>query len=58
MMRLIRAAGGQHPGILVVRQDNDLTRDMTARGIVRALANLLAAGVPLPDRYHILNQWR
>jgi len=55
---LILAAGGHHPGILLVRFDNDPTRDLSPRGIVRALANLIASGVPLGDGFHILNHWR
>src|SRR5438477_5565301 len=34
---LIVASGGHHPGILVVRSDNDPTRDMTPRGVVLAI---------------------
>lgn len=56
--RLILRATGHHPGILIVRQDNDRKRDLTVQGIVRAIRNLLAARVPLADTYHILNQWR
>jgi predicted nuclease of predicted toxin-antitoxin system len=55
---LVAAAQGQHPGILVVRQDNDSKRDLTPRGIVRAIAKLEAAGVPIANSYHVLNQWR
>jgi hypothetical protein len=55
---LIRRAQGHHAGILVVRQDNDPTRDLTARGIVRALRNLESAGVPIRDEYVVLNHWR
>jgi len=55
---LVMQAQGHHPGILVVRRDNDPKRDLSARGIVRAIGNLLAAKVPLVDRYHILNYWR
>jgi hypothetical protein len=55
---LIIMAQGHHPGILVVRQDNDPKRDLTTRGIVRAIARLEAAGVPIADSYHILNHWR
>jgi hypothetical protein len=55
---LVMAAQGHHPGILVVRQDNDPSRDLTVRGIVKALDKLLGAKMPLPDHYHILNQWR
>ena len=55
---LVAAAQGHHPGILVVRQDNDPKRDLSPRGIVRAITKLEAAGIPIPDSYHILNQWR
>jgi predicted nuclease of predicted toxin-antitoxin system len=55
---LIQQAQGQHPGILVVRQDNDPRRDLTPRGIVRALGNLEAAGVQVQNDYLILNHWR
>src|SRR5262245_15122591 len=55
---LIVMAKGHHPGILVVRQDNDPKRDLTPRGIVRAIAKLETAGVPVVDSYHVLNQWR
>jgi hypothetical protein len=55
---LIIVAQGQHPGIFVVRKDNNPKRDLTDRGIVRALAKLLAAGVPIPDQFTVLNQWR
>ena len=47
---LIQAVGGRHPGILVVRKDNDPRRDLHERGIVRAIAKLLAAGVPIADQ--------
>jgi acetyl esterase/lipase len=55
---LVQATGGRHPGILVVRRDNDPTRDMKDRDIVRALANLEAAGVPVENELHVLNHWR
>jgi predicted nuclease of predicted toxin-antitoxin system len=55
---LVRQAQGHHPGILVVRLDNDPTKDLSASGIVRALRNLLAAGVPVADELTILNHWR
>lgn len=55
---LLMQAGGHHPGILVVRRDNDVKRDLTPQGIVRAIANFTAANVPLADAFVILNQWR
>lgn len=55
---LVLAAQGHHPGILVVRKDNDPRRDLTNHGIVRAIAKLLTSGTPIADQYHILNPWR
>ena len=55
---LIQVTGGQHPGILVVRLDNDPTRDLKERDDVRAIANLERAGVPTANDLHIVNHWR
>ena len=55
---LVMAAGGHHPGLLVVRFDNDPRHNLTDRGIVTALANLESAGVLSPDQIHVLNHWR
>jgi predicted nuclease of predicted toxin-antitoxin system len=45
---LLQASGGTHPGLLVVRLDNDPSRDMKDRDVARAIANLERAGVPWP----------
>jgi predicted nuclease of predicted toxin-antitoxin system len=55
---LLQAAGGHHPGLLIVRFDNDPRHNLTDRGIASALAKLEAAGVPLADQIHVLNHWR
>jgi hypothetical protein len=55
---LVVASGGYHPGIFVVRRDNDPTRDMTAHGIVRAIGNRETPGIPISDDLSILNHWR
>jgi predicted nuclease of predicted toxin-antitoxin system len=55
---LIVEVHGHYPGLLIVRRDNDPTRDLKPAGIVRALRNLLTAGVPIRDQFHILNHWR
>ena len=55
---LIMAAGGHHPGILVVRFDNDPRQNLTDRGIASAINKLELSGIPIPDRIHVLNQWR
>ena len=41
---LIVGTGGHHPGVLVVRNDNDPKRDLDAKGIVRALRKLVKSG--------------
>lgn len=55
---LLMVAHGHHPGILLIRQDNNPKRDLKAPGIVRAIAKLEAAGVQLADHLYILNHWR
>jgi predicted nuclease of predicted toxin-antitoxin system len=55
---LVIRVGGQHAGILLVRQDNDRSRDMTDRATVLAIANLLASNAPIENQFVILNQWR
>lgn len=55
---LIMQAGGHHPGILVIRRDNNPRRDLTPRGIVQALDKLAAAELPLRDQFIVLNHWR
>ena len=55
---LVLAAKGHHPGILIVRRDNNPKKDLSPGGIVRAIQNLLKASVPLWDCLHILNHWR
>jgi predicted nuclease of predicted toxin-antitoxin system len=55
---LAMQVGGHHPGILVVRRDNDPKRDLTPSGIVRAIRNLVAANIPERDAFIILNHWR
>jgi predicted nuclease of predicted toxin-antitoxin system len=55
---LVMSAGGHHPGILVVRFDNDPRHNLTDRGIAGAINRLESSGVLIPDRIHVLNQWR
>lgn len=58
LQNLLTVAGGHHPGILIVRKDNDPRRDLSARGIVKCIANLAAGQMPLIDQFIILNHWR
>ena len=55
---VVRTGHGTHPGILIIRFDNDPTRDMTPRHIVTAIARLEAVGIPLENQVYILNHWR
>lgn len=55
---LIQEANESHPGILVVRQDNNPARDLTVKGIVAAIRKLEAAAVPIANEYVVLNHWR
>jgi len=55
---LVMQAQGHHPGILLVRRDNDPRRNMKPHDIVRALRNLEASGQALPDACLTLNKWR
>jgi predicted nuclease of predicted toxin-antitoxin system len=55
---LIKQVGGHHPGIFVIRQDNDPSCDLTSKGIVSAIRKLEASGVPIKDEFIVLNHWR
>jgi len=55
---LIAEAKGRHLGIMIVRRENDPTRDLTPKGIVAAIRKLESANVPLENEYVVLNQWR
>jgi predicted nuclease of predicted toxin-antitoxin system len=55
---LVMAAGGDHPGLLIVRVGRDPRHNMTNRGISVAISKLESSGLPIPDQLHVLNQWR
>lgn len=55
---LEQAAGGNHPGILLVQFENNKKRDMKPKHIVRAIAKLERANYPVAKDVVILNQWR
>ena len=54
---LVEAAGGDHPGILAICQDND-GRDMKIHEIVSAITRLMGLGIPIPGALHVLNSYR
>jgi hypothetical protein len=47
-----------HAGILLIYQDNDPDRDMAYAEIVRAIANLITAGMARRGAVQVLNAWR
>ena len=55
---LVLLVAGHHPGVFVVRRDNDPKRDMSAKAIVRAIGRLTAAAVVVADEFHVLNHYR
>jgi predicted nuclease of predicted toxin-antitoxin system len=54
---LVLTAGGHHPGVLIVRFDNDPRHNLTDRGISGAIHKLESSGIPISDRLHVLNHW-
>jgi predicted nuclease of predicted toxin-antitoxin system len=56
--KLVVGSGGRHPGVLVVRRDDNPTRDLKAKGVVRALRKLMRSGAPITEQFIILNHWR
>ena len=55
---LVSVCGGHHPGMLIIRFDNDSSHNLTERGIVTAIANLEASGMRIADQIHVMNHWR
>lgn len=47
-----------HPGILVVHQDNHPSKDMSYADIVAAIANLERTGVEIAGGFWVLNAYR
>ena len=46
-----------HPGILAIYNNDDHTKDMSNKNIVKAIANLEVASIPLVNQFIPLNQW-
>jgi predicted nuclease of predicted toxin-antitoxin system len=53
----LHLADGNHPGILAVYQGPNTLKNMTLREIVKAIANLEAANLPLANQFIALNHW-
>jgi len=50
--------GRSHAGILVIHYERDVSKNMSYEDIIRAIDNLVAAGMPLDNEVYSLNQWR
>ena len=50
--------GGKHAGVIVVHEEADSRKSMRPERIVRALTNLEAANVTLPNQIVVLNYYR
>jgi predicted nuclease of predicted toxin-antitoxin system len=55
---LVRISGGNHPGILLLRFDNDPTRDLKPKGVATAISKLQSSGMRVESNRHVLNHWR
>lgn len=55
---LVIGSGGSHPGILIIRRDQDRRRHMSPAQIVRALARLELSGTTIANSFMVLNQWQ
>jgi hypothetical protein len=55
---LVKEARGRHPGLFIIREDNDPARDLTPRGIVVAIEKFSKSGIELANEFVILNHWR
>ncbi len=53
----LHEANPNHPGILAVYKNDDSSKDMSFKAIVRAIANLEAAMIPLTNQFIALNHW-
>ena len=55
---IVIASRGEHPGIFLVRFDNDPTKDMKPGGMAAAVDRIDASGLPLSNQLFVLNHWR
>ncbi len=53
----LHKANSQHPGILVIYQNNNRAKDMSRQELVKAIANIEKAGIRLANQFISLNQW-
>ena len=46
-----------HPGIIAIHRENNSSKNMSYKAIVKAIANLEAASIPLANQFISLNHW-
>ena len=54
--QVLHEANPNHPGILVVYHNDEFSKDMGFKAIIRAIANLENANIPLANQFISLNQ--
>lgn len=54
--KLVNAAGGHHPGILLIREDNNRKRDLKPHQVAQAVTKIEAEVTT--DQCLIVNHWR
>jgi predicted nuclease of predicted toxin-antitoxin system len=47
----------RHPGILAIYENRDYSKDLSRGEVVKAIANLEAANIPLSNQFISLNHW-
>ena len=58
LLQFAHEGQGQSPRHLVIRQENDPTRDLTPKVSWRCFANWKMASAPVENEYIIPNHWR
>jgi predicted nuclease of predicted toxin-antitoxin system len=53
----LHRSGSTHVGILAIYRDNNPSKNMSFKAIVRAIANLEAAKLNLSNQFIALNHW-
>ena len=48
----------RHSGVLAVCEEAERSKNMSYADIVRAIENIVQAGVPLESQFYVLNHWR
>ena len=57
IVRLLKSAGGIHPGILIIREDGD-SRDMKPRQVAQVIAKIASDAERYSNQAVVLNAWR